>query len=244
MCRVSNSLNSRCLRSCMDRCFSILLVFPPLHEVLLLQILQPALFSSLDHFLPSDSTLYSSPLDPRVWRCCFVIISHTFEKNMPPLMRGNYNLGRHMIMMNWINWNPSQLELSQSLTPTLTHSCERTAISRESDVSLITANMWQCNNKPYEESASSPSSLFLLLFPSLLLSPRGLVLCKWAWRLAPFVLQGSLQQNQYLRTICAASLPGGRGLTMQLQLQYLPFSETHGRACQGQMHRSSRVAVI
>lgn len=62
------------------------------------------------------------------------------------------------------------------------------------------------------------------------LSPRGLVFCRWAWRLAPS--SHSLQQNQYLRTICAALLPGGWVLTLQLHRQFHPHIKTY----QGQIH--------
>lgn len=79
-----------------------------------------------------------------------------------------------------------------------------------------------CKFKLYERIFISLSCLSSLLLP-LSFSPRGLVFCRWARRLAPSILQGSLQQNQYLRTICAVMLPGGWGLTLQLQLQFRPW---------------------
>lgn len=79
-----------------------------------------------------------------------------------------------------------------------------------------------CNNKPCAGSICLPS---YPPFPSL---PQRLVFCRWAWRLALSVLHGSLQQNQYLRTICAALLPGGWCLMLQVYLQFQPCLDLPG----------------
>lgn len=72
---------------------------------------------------------------------------------------------------------------------------------------------------------------FLPYFP-LFLFPRDSVFCRWAWRLASSVLHRSLQQNQYLRTICTALLSGGWGLMLQLHLKFHP----HFKTCRGQIY--------
>ena len=87
-------------------------------------------------------------------------------------------------------------------------------------------------------------SLSLSLSLPLFLPPRGLVFCRWAWRLTPSVLHHSLQQNQYLRTICAALLPGGWGLMLQLHLQFqtqldLPGSDLQLISCRHYSRRKS-----
>lgn len=69
------------------------------------------------------------------------------------------------------------------------------------------------------------SLLSIALSSHLSLPPRGLVFCRWAWRLAPSSY--SLQQNQYLRTIFTALLPGGWDLTLQLHLQFHPHIKTY-----------------
>lgn len=90
------------------------------------------------------------------------------------------------------------------------------------------------NIKSYDGSVSFSHlsyCSFLPYFP-LFLFPRDSVFCRWAWRLASSVLHPSLQQNQYLRTICTALLSGGWGLMLQLHLKFHP----HFKTCRGQIY--------